>query len=50
MSDPLPEAPVWLHTEMQCAICGEQWVAVHPRDAEALECPGCGHRCAVETA
>ena len=42
MSDPLPEVPVWVHTQATCGHCGHAWVAVHPRDAERLECPTCG--------
>ena len=30
-------------TMMQCDACAHQWVAVHPVEAEYLECPVCKH-------
>lgn len=41
MSDPLPEAPVWVTREMECDMCDHQWVAVFPRFTSYLECPSC---------
>ena len=37
------ENGAWRHDEMDCVACGREWVAVFPREAQELECPGCGH-------
>jgi hypothetical protein len=31
----------WCTTEMDCSICGHEWVAVYPACVNWLECPEC---------
>lgn len=33
----------WQATRMDCDACGHEWAAVHPVEAEYLECPVCHH-------
>ena len=33
----------WAVTEMECFICGDEWLDVHPADMKKSECPGCGY-------
>lgn len=33
----------WVTAEMECVICGHEWVAVYPVCAPKLECSECGY-------
>lgn len=37
------EGERWLSAEMECAVCGFQWVAVYPESAPSLQCKECGY-------
>lgn len=33
----------WQTIPMECPVCEKKWQAVHPVEAQKLECPGCGY-------
>jgi predicted RNA-binding Zn-ribbon protein involved in translation (DUF1610 family) len=33
---------VWVTSHAECLTCGHIWIAVHPLNADDLECPQCG--------
>lgn len=33
----------WCAAAVACVICGREWVATYPAEAQELECPGCGY-------
>jgi len=35
--------PVWVTSEVECAVCGHTHQSVHAVFTPRLECPGCGY-------
>lgn len=42
------EGGLYQTAEMQCYVCGHEWVAVFPIEAGNLECPECHNTTTVE--
>ena len=38
-----PEDQQWTYREMECLVCGREWVATYEAGTVQLECPGCSH-------
>jgi hypothetical protein len=34
---------MWMVAQMECLICGKEWIAVAPVEADYYECPLCAH-------
>ena len=33
--------PIWVNESIECPICTQKMVSVHPKDIDKIECPAC---------